>query len=504
MKFLENLRELSAPRQLVLLLAVIAVGVVMMFMVRGAIKEPMVLLYSGLDPQRAGEIIGELDQSNVSYEINQESIFVPRSARDSVRFNLAQKGLPKQAIKGYELLDDVNGFSVTSEMYNASYWRAKEGELTRTILSISGVGAARVHIGASLRSGFSRSKAAQTASVTLTTTRDLTTPQAEAIQYMVALAVSGLNPKDVVVIDPKYGILAGPNVDNKARPMVVAEDQSNALEGKILRLLEARLGAGNAQVSVSVDVRRERELISQVQFDPESQVVRQRTSTEVSEKNNGGGGAITIASNLPQGGTEGGGKSSTVKNSTESVAYELNETRTEVERLPGEITRMSIAVLINELALGVEPGDVGAADALIAEFEALIASGAGLNLDRGDVITVDSMPFSIPEVGELTVAPTAVQRFMEENMWSAAQALLLGLVALVLGVGVIRPILSPKSGTVSAVEGVDTAFGMGGPSDGASGDAFDFLKDYARERENETAALLQDWLTDDRGVAVNE
>ncbi len=503
MNFLDNLRGLPLQRQLVLVGAVMAVAIAMMFMVRGAMKEPMVLLYSGLDPQRAGDILGELDQSNIAYEINQESIFVPRSERDGIRFSLAQKGLPKQAVKGYELLDDVNGFSVTSEMYNASYWRAKEGELTRTILAIRGVDAARVHIGASLKSGFSRSKAAQTASVTLTTTRDLSTPQAEAIQYMVALAVSGLNPKDVVVIDPKYGILAGPTVDGKARPMMIAEDQSSALEDKILRLLEARLGPGNAQVSVSLDVRREHERISQVSFDPESQVVRQRSTTEVSEKSTGGGGALTVASNLPQEAAESGGNGSTTKNSTESVAYELNETRTEIERLPGEITRMSIAVLVNELALGVEPDDVAAAEAMIAEFEALIASGAGLNLERGDSITVDTMPFSLPVVGELTPAPSAVQRFMEQHMWSGVQALLLTLVTLVLGMGVIKPIMSPKTAEVSAAAGMNAGLGLDG-DENAPPDAFDFLKDYAREREEETAALLQDWLTDERGVAVNE
>ncbi|MGH1422068.1 MAG: flagellar basal-body MS-ring/collar protein FliF [Hyphomonas sp.] len=504
MNFLDNLRGLPLQRQLVLVAAVIGVSVAMMFMVRGAMKEPMVLLYAGLDPQRAGEIIGELDQSNVEYEITQESIFVPRSQRDGIRFSLAQKGLPKQAVKGYELLDDVNGFSVTSEMYNASYWRAKEGELTRTILAIRGVDAARVHIGASLRSGFSRSKAAQTASVTLTTTSDLSTPQAEAIQYMVALAVSGLNPKDVVVIDPKYGIIAGPNMDGKARPMMIAEDQSSALEEKILRLLEARLGPGNAQVSVSLDVRREHERISQVSFDPESQVVRQRSTTEVSaESTGGGGGALTVASNLPQGTEEGGEKGSSSKNSTENVAYELNETRTEIERLPGEITRMSIAVLVNELALGVEPDDVTAADAMIAEFEALIASGAGLNLDRGDSITVNTMPFTLPVDGELTPAPSAVERFIEQHMWSAVQALLLTIVTLVLGMGVIKPILSPKRDEEAEGAGAGNGFGLDG-EENAPPDAFDFLKDYAREREEETAALLQDWLAEDRGVAVNE
>jgi flagellar M-ring protein FliF len=286
--------------------------------------------------------------------------------------------------------------------------------------------------------------------------------------------------------------------------LVAAADQASALEAKILRLLEARLGPGNAQVSVSLDVRRERELISQIEFDPGSQVVRQRTTNDVSEQSAGSGGAVTVASNLPQGGEGAGGTQSTAKNSSESIAYELNEVRTEIERLPGEVTRMSIAVLVNELALGIDPADVAAAEALVAEFETLIASGAGLNVDRGDAITVETMPFSLPVEGEMTPAPSMMERLLEQHMWSAIQALLLGLVTLALGMGVIRPILKPKLGGSSAEVGAGATFGEGSGDETAPADAFDFLKDYAREREEETAALLQEWLNDDRGLAVNE
>jgi hypothetical protein len=96
------------------------------------------LLYSGLDASVTGEIIDELDKRGTRYEIKGDAILVPQKDRDSVRFALARDGLPKQSVQGYELLDNVNGFSVTSEMYNAAYWRAKEGELTRTILAVPG------------------------------------------------------------------------------------------------------------------------------------------------------------------------------------------------------------------------------------------------------------------------------------------------------------------------------------------------------------------------------
>jgi len=394
---------------------------------------------------------------------------------------------------------------VTSEMYNASYWRAKEGELTRTILAIPGVEAARIHIGASLRSGFSRHRASQTASVTLSASGDLSQGQAEAIQYLVALAVSGLAPEDVAVIDSRYGILAGPNVDKTMKPGAVADDQAQSLEQKILRLLNARVGAGNAEVSVSVDVTRSRELVSSVQFDPDSRVVRQRTSNDVSEsREGGGGGALTVASNLPQQG-EGaaGGSNSNSKNSTESVAYEFNEVRRESETLPGEITKVSVAVLLNQQAIEFEEGiaDVNQAlEEVATEFEQLIASAVGLDAERGDVVNVELMPFKAAGEEELIPAPGLVAQFMERHLWSTVQAVLLGLVALILGLFVIRPMFSSSAGSE---ESGDEEGGAVKASKIAA-DPIEYLKEYTREREDETAAILQEWLSEDRKQAVNE
>ena len=504
MNFIKTLQSLSLPRQLMLAAAVLGVVAAMTIMVRGAMQPPMALLYSGLAPTHAGEIIDELDQRDVKYEIRSGAIFVPATTRDRVRFDLAQQGLPKQAIQGYELLDDVNGFSVTSEMYNASYWRAKEGELTRTILAIPGVQAARVHIGATLRSGFSRHRSSQTASVTLTAARDLSQNQAEAIQYMVALAVAGLNPEDVAVIDSRYGILAGPNADKSAQPAAVAEDQSSAMEEKILRLLTARVGEGNAEVSVSVDVTRDREIVSSVQFDPDSRVIRQRTTNDTSEAREGGNGALTVASNLPQeGGENAGGASSTAKNSTESVSYELNELRRETEKLPGEIKRVSVAVLLNQDAIefAAAPADLAQAlEDIAAEFEQLITSAAGLDAARGDTITVELMPFKQAVVEDLVTPPGLVSQFMERHLWSAIQALLLGLVAIVLGLFVIRPMFS---GAPAAEAEADEET-EGGSTVRLEADPIEYLKEYTRERETETAAILQEWLNEDQKRAVNE
>ena len=372
-----------------------------------------------------------------------------------------------------------------------------------------GVDSARVHIGANLRSGFSRASPTPTASVTLSSARRLNNGQAEAIQYLVALAVSGLNPEDVVVIDPRHGILAGPTADTAEAPGIVAEDQASALEQKIKRLLFARLGDGNAEVSVSVDVSRERTVISDVRFDPESRVVRSRTTNDSNETNQGGGN-LTVASNLPQGDAAAGQNESTSKSSTESIAYELNETRTQTERLPGQIERVSIAVLLNQEALGI---DLTAADAATQieqarqNFEALVRNAAGLEVDRGDTLTVELMPFqALPEV-EMTPAPGMVSRLIEQHLWSAIQAIFLGIIVLALGFGVMRPVFAQGGTATGDADGSGAGSGEGG-LDGElfdqSSDPIDYLKDYTSENQEQTAALLQDWLKEDRKKAANE
>lgn len=503
MKFFDTLKALPVSRQLMLAAAVAGIIAAMSFLIQGATRDPMTLLYSGLEPAHAGDIIKELEQSGTPYEIKGEAIFVPQGKRDAIRFTLAQQGLPRPSVQGYELLDQVNGFSVTSEMYNAAYWRAKEGELTRTILAIPGVSAARVHIGANLRSGFSRSQPTQTASVTLTTARTLTSGQAEAIQYMVALAVAGLNAEDVAVIDPAKGILAGPKANRTEEPAIAAASQASLLEQKILSLLEPRVGAGNARVSATVDVSRHRQLTSAVTYDPNSRVIRNRTTNDSSGASAGAGGGMTVASNLPQGAEGGGGNSATNKNSIETVSYEINETRTEVETLPGEIQRITIAVLLNEQALGIDPAAADAAaraQQMAAGFEQLIASAAGIDAARGDTISIELMPFQVLPVDDLIEAPGLFAQLMERYFWSGLQALLLGLVVVVLGVGVVRPMLVQKPKKALSAEGAAGAGGALGADD-AESDPFAYLKNYASERQDETAALLQRWLAEDQQPA---
>ena len=289
---------LSASRRVVALGASLAVFAAILLLARSAATPEMALLYSGLEPQAAGDVVAALEQAGVEHQVRGAGIYVPAIERDSLRMTLASQGLPANSAKGYELLDSLSGFGTTSQMFDAAYWRAKEGELARTIVASPQIRAARVHISTPTQRAFQRD-AKSTASVTVTTAAGALSPgQARAFRYLVASAVPGLNPEDVAVIDSDAGLVSETG-DEANRG---SESRAEALRDQAQRLLEARVGAGNAIVEVSMETVTESESIRERRVDPQSRIA---ISTDVEERtssnSDAGTGDVTVASNIPDG-----------------------------------------------------------------------------------------------------------------------------------------------------------------------------------------------------------
>ena len=119
--------SLDRRKQIVVAGAVVLVFLGVLAMSRLVTSPSMTLLYAGLESGAAGDIVRSLDQRGVQYEIRGGSIYVPGSRRDELRMTLASEGLPANGNRGYELLDSLSGFGTTSQMFDAAYWRAKEG-----------------------------------------------------------------------------------------------------------------------------------------------------------------------------------------------------------------------------------------------------------------------------------------------------------------------------------------------------------------------------------------
>ncbi|MGB6317097.1 MAG: flagellar basal-body MS-ring/collar protein FliF, partial [Litorimonas sp.] len=378
--------------------AVAGTFLVLVLIAQQVSKPTLSLLYADLEPQTAGEIIARLDNLGVDYRVQGGAIYADSARRDSLRLELARDGLPRQDVVGYELFDNLNSFAMSSEMFDTAYWRAKEGELARTILAMPNVRAARVHIGQGAGRGLTARSQPATASITLTAEPPVDGRGAKAVQYLVASAVPGLSPEDVAVIDTRAGLLAGPGLDDRTQAEGSGElGRAAALKAELLSLLEARVGPGNVRVNVALDVETDSVSTTERRFDPNGRVLRSTTTSDSSNQSDGTTGAVTVASNLPEGAAGGGNQSSETSETTETTRYEISEILTTTESLPGKVTRMSVAVLLDHVRTVTDDGSVTyepRTEAELGVLRDLASAAAGLDTARGDVLRVDTLPFN--------------------------------------------------------------------------------------------------------------
>ncbi len=438
---------LEPRRRVIVVLATLAMFAAVLTLSRMAASPGMSLLYAGLESSAAGEVVAKLEQQGVTYEVRGGAIFVDGARRDELRMTLASQGLPTNNSAGYELLDSLSGFGTTSQMFDAAYWRAKEGELARTIISSPHIRSARVHIASLSAKPFQR-QVKETASVTVTTASgSLSASHAKALKFLVSSAVAGLQPEDVAIIDSQGGLIMG--ADDGATGQSSSENRAAELKKNVERLLEARVGYGNAVVEVSVETVTDRESITERTFDPDSRVV---ISTDTEERTTASedarGGAVSVASNLPEGdGSRNANSSSQNSETRERVNYEVSETQREILKSPGAIKRLTVAVLVD----GTMEIDESGAEVFVprsqeemAGLRDLVAAAVGFDETRGDVITLKTMQFE-PIVEQGSTAEPSLLQSMNLNVMSIIQLVVLGIVTLVLGLFVVRPILNSKA-----------------------------------------------------------
>ncbi|MTH80023.1 flagellar basal-body MS-ring/collar protein FliF [Paracoccus aestuariivivens] len=349
-------------------------------------------LYPKLDAQQAGAIVSAVESAGADYIIRGETIWVDAAQRDALRMTLAGQGLPAANGEGYEILDGMSGFGTTSQMFDAAYWRAKEGELARTVLALPNVKSARVHLAVPHARGFRREGQAS-ASITVTTNgTQISRVQAKAMKFLVASGVPGMTGDQVTVIDSERGVVLSSDDPN-------ADDRMSEMKRNVERILEAHVGSGNAVVELNLDVVRETETLTEQKYDPQSRALVSQESEELADQNtNNSSGPVTAASNLPEGKNEIDDESKSSRSETRQRSnFEVSKVTREVNRQPGAVRRLTVAVLINDASSVGSDGTVTFTPRASSELDAvreLVSSVVGFDEARGDVITVRSLPFS--------------------------------------------------------------------------------------------------------------
>ena len=417
----------------------------------------MEVLYSDLDTADSTRITAQLQTMGAKYQLKQGGKEILISAKDvtRVRLELAEQGMGGSVL-GYELFDKSEAIGATSFMQNVNYIRALEGELSRTIESLNSVKGARIHLVMPKRELFSRKKQEPSASVFLRmrgATR-LSSEQISAVQHLVAAAVPSLTPKHISVIDNKGKLLAGGFEDTDGMGAVSSkiDEKNRILENRLAKtleeLIEKSVGFGHVRAEVHAEMDFDRISTNEERYDPEGQVVRSTQSIEEtsSSKDSDGSPSVTVGTNLPDANQDSGDNqsSSAAENRTEeTVNFEISKKVINHIREAGTIKKLSVAVLVDYEHKLNEEGVRTAIKRSPEDMELLanLVKGAiGYDADRGDQIEIVQMVFK----DSINVEEQLDQFFglSKNDLLRVAEMLVLGIVALLVILLVIRPLIS--------------------------------------------------------------
>lgn len=421
-------------------------------------------LYTELSMRDMQEIVKRLEAQGIPHELKNDgsTIWVPQDNLQRLKMSFAADGLPTGGSVGYEIFDKADSLGTTSYVQTLNHKRALEGELSRTISALRNVAAARVHLVLPEKKLFSRNEAQPSASITLRILGDMDQATVKSIQYLVASAVKGLKTSYVAIIDERGRTLASGNGEEAGLGLANSFDErSNAIEERLKKQIEflivSVVGENKARVKVTAEIQLNSITEATETYDPDGQVVRSTQSTEKANnsENTEGNDAVTVNNDLPgnqENDGSDGNKSTAQGNSTsETVNYEISKTtRTEIIAA-GNVTRLSVAVLVDgvytldaegKAVYGPRPQEE------LDKINSLVRTAIGFNKGRGDVVNVVNLQFVSNIVVPEEIAEPGMFDFTKAEMFRMAELGTLFFLAIIVLFMVIRPlikrILSPE------------------------------------------------------------
>ncbi|WNJ93849.1 flagellar basal-body MS-ring/collar protein FliF [Bosea sp. 685] len=417
----------------------------------------MSVLFSDLSNQDVSAILKDLDTRGIKYELrgDGQTVLVAKADVPRLRLDLASKGIPSGGGVGYEIFDKGDAFSSTSFVQNINHLRALEGELSRTIRSISRVQAARVHLVIPEKRLFERDREAPRASIVLKLAGELDAAQVRAVRHLVSSAVDGLKPERVSIVDERGRLLADGAQGEQGLVGLGIDERQMGIEKRVKTQVEdivaSVVGQGRARVQVSATLDANRIESRSETYDPESKVIRSsQNRTENSATTDGTNGAVTVGNELP-GAQAGQGAQQNQKDASskneEVVNYEISRTtRTEVLE-GGRVKRLSVAVLVdgNYTRNGTEVAYQPRSSEELDRIGQLVRMAMGYDEARGDKVEVVNLRFAeapqaIVELPEQSLMQQLLS-FTKEDMIRFAELGVISLLTLIVLMVVVRPLL---------------------------------------------------------------
>lgn len=454
------------------------------------------VLFSGLDEKDGGAVVAALQQQNIPYRVENggASILVLAGRANELRLTLAAQGLPRGGSVGFELLEQQKlGMSQFHEQVN--YQRALEGELARTIQSISAVSAARVHLAIPKQTAFLRNEQKPTASVVLNLRpgRTLSDEQIAGMVHLIASSVPGLEADQVSVIDQNGNLLArerkqdGFTLDDTQLKYVRNVEVSYI--ARIQQILEPVLGKDNfrAQVMADVDFDAAEQTSETYKPNPtpDTAIRSQQTAENINQSPNPQGvpGALTNQPPVPatapitnpQVPAQAGQSSPVLTNTsrTATTNYEIDKTVQHIRRATGQVKRLSVAVVINnrvEKDNKGNPKTVALTEPEVRKINDLVKEAVGYSERRGDTINVTNTTFTEIAKEELPSLPFYQDPDMIALGKELARWLAPLLVALIVYFKVIKPLIRTVVPEPVKEEDAGETAGAEGAAEGEEGE----------------------------------
>ncbi len=451
---LAGLRTLGPMR--LAALGVVGMGMLALFSLLALSRGsgPMGLLYGDLSLTQAAQITDQLGAQHIAYRLaaGGQAIDIPETDVPRARLMLAAKGLPSDGTVGYEIFDHLNSLTTSQFVETIDETRALEGELERTIAAIDGVRAVRVNLVLPHRAPFEADEQPARAGVLLTMqgAAMLDREGVQAILNLVAAAVPGLKPENIAIVDSRGELLAragapvgdiGAAHSAEAMQEAVAMRLSHAVEA----MLDRSLGPDEARADASVVMNFDQIHQTTEQYDPNGQVARSEQSIQSTDTNTTQPATVTVQNNLPHAAAASGPPAGSVqKRQEDTTNYEISRTvRTLVHDQP-DISRISIAVMVDwKQAIGAKGKPVWQprSPQALAAIEALVKSAIGFDAKRGDTVEVESLRFA--GGGEEAAVPSSLLglRLDRADVMQLAQTLLIGVIAVLGLLLVLRPMV---------------------------------------------------------------
>ncbi len=416
-------------------------------------SEPMSLLYADLELREAGQVVDQLDKAHIAHqsEGGGTRILVPSDQVDRARMLLAKEGLPSGGSIGYEIFDRSDGLTASAFQQSISQTRALEGELGRTIRSLQGVRAARVHLVLPRREPFSRDRQDAQASVVLTMAgaARLDREGVQAVLNLIAAAVPGLKPKNIAIIDSRGNLLARAGQPEAGLAAAQSgEELKRATELRISHaveeMLERSLGAGRVRAEATVDLDFEQVHETQEKFDPDGQVVRSQQNSTSSSKSTEAQQNVSVQNNLPNADPQAGAAGSQEQKSDETTNYEISKTVRTVNRDQPQLRRLSLAVMVDGVTTAGADGKPNWAPRSaeeLARIANLVRSAVGYDEKRGDHVEVVSMRFAGADAAAEPAATSIWSQFTKADAVRLAEAGILGIAVILCLLLVLRPLM---------------------------------------------------------------